>query len=62
MIFCHVFGVVAVALIVMSLMDVVGYAVGVAVRLQLDADADTDTDTDTDAVWLAAAGVEGDLR
>lgn len=58
MIFCHVFGVVAVALIVMSLMDVVGYAVGVAVRLQLDADADTDTD----AVWLAAAGVEGDLR
>ena len=56
MIFCHVFGVVAVALIVMSLMDVVGYAVGVAVRLQLDADADTD------AVWLAAAGVEGDLR
>ena len=60
MIFCHVFGVVAVALIVMSLMDVVGYAVGVAVRLQLDADADTDTDTD--AVWLAAAGVEGDLR
>lgn len=60
MIFRHVFGVVAVALIVMSLMDVVGYAVGVAVRLQLDADADTDTDTD--AVWLAAAGVEGDLR
>lgn len=58
MIFCHVFGVVAVALIVMSLMDVVGYTVGVAVRLQLDADADTDTD----AVWLAAAGVEGDLR